>query len=67
MTVSAVEFFKQREIRELKHATFLGHGRQPEGEHFSGQDLGFSQIFKLIVSASAKRLKLKFKCGSVKT
>ena len=40
--------------RELKHATFLSHGRQLEVNisHASG----LSQIFKLIVSTSEKRL-----------
>ena len=39
--------------RELKHATFLSHGRHPE---VACQDNGLSQIFQLIVSTSEKRL-----------
>ena len=42
--------------RELKHATFLSHGRQPEVYISQARTLGLSQIFKVIVSASAKRL-----------
>ena len=39
--------------RELKHATFLSHGRHPE---VACQDNGLPQIFQLIVSTSQKRL-----------
>ena len=42
--------------RELKHATFLSHGRQPE-VNISHARKVVSQIFKLIVSTSKKRLK----------
>ena len=39
--------------RELKHATFFSHGRQPE---VACQDNRLPQIFQLIVSTSEKRL-----------
>ena len=43
-----VQFGHQR----AKQATLLSHGRK----HFACQDSGLSQIFKLIVSSSEKRL-----------
>ena len=42
--------------REIKHATFLSHGRKPEVNILLARTL-VSQIFKVIVSTSAKRLK----------
>ena len=39
-------------IRELKHATFLSHGRQPEVNISHDRTVAVSQIFKIIVSAS---------------
>ena len=41
--------------RELKHATFLSHGRQPEVNISSARTV-VSQIFKLMVSTSEKTL-----------
>ena len=40
--------------RELKHATFFSHGRQPEMNISQARTLGLSQIFKLIGSTSAE-------------
>ena len=43
-------------IRELWHAAFFEPPTATGSEHFARQDSGLSQIFKLIVSTSKKRL-----------
>ena len=42
--------------RELKHATFFEPRTATGSEHFARQDSGVSQIFKLMVSTSEKKL-----------
>ena len=45
-----------KDKRELKHATFLSHGRQPEVNISHARTVVSVKFFKIIVSASEKIL-----------
>lgn len=53
-------------LEHLKACNVFEPWTDTKTEHFTGQDIKFSQIFKVIATTSEKILK-HYKCGSAKT